>query len=127
MAWIKIPAENHPLFHAAVPTDPRVSVVRMFGGGAGLVNGNMFAGLFARSIIVKLSREDQERALALDGTVPFDPMGNGRVMKDTLLLPDDVMNEPRELRRWVERALTYTATLPAKKKAKPTAAVKKRK
>jgi TfoX/Sxy family transcriptional regulator of competence genes len=120
MAWIKIPAENHPLFHAAVPKDPRVSVVKMFGGVAGMVNGNMFAGLFARSVVVKLSPEDQARALALDGTAPFDPMGNGRVMKDTFLLPDDVMDDAGELRRWLARALDYTASLPGKKKAAAT-------
>ena len=25
MAWIKVPPENHPLFHAALPKDPRVA------------------------------------------------------------------------------------------------------
>jgi TfoX/Sxy family transcriptional regulator of competence genes len=116
MAWVKIPAENHPLFLAAVPKDRRVSTLKMFGGVAGLVNGNMFGGLFARSIVVKLSETDQREAMKLDGTAPFDPMGNGRVMKDTLLLPESVMDEPAELAGWLCRALEYTATLPAKKK-----------
>jgi len=125
MAWVKIPAENHPLFHAAVPKDRRVSVVKMFGGVAAMVNGNMFGGLFARSIIVKLSPADQDKARKLDGTEPFDPMGKGVVMKDTLLLPESVMEDPAELKTWLARGLAYTATLPAKKKkagaAKPKA------
>ena len=25
MAWVKVPAENHPVFHAALPKDPRVT------------------------------------------------------------------------------------------------------
>jgi TfoX/Sxy family transcriptional regulator of competence genes len=116
MVWVKIPAEHHPIFRDAVPRDPRVTLVHMFGGIAALVNGNMFGGLFARSVVVKLSAADQERAEALDGTEPFDPMGNGRVMKDALLLPESVMDEPAELRGWLARALAYTATLPAKKK-----------
>lgn len=129
MAWVKIPAENHPLFHAAVPRDPRVSVVKMFGGVAAMVNGNMFGGLFARSAIVKLGADDRKAAMALDGTEPFDPMGNGRVMKDTVLLPESVMDEPEQLRSWLRCALEFTASLPAKKakggaKAKPAAAAK---
>ena len=58
MAWVKIPAENHPLFHAALPKDPRISTIQMFGGVASLVNGNMFGGLFARSALVKLGEAD---------------------------------------------------------------------
>ncbi|MBI2894667.1 MAG: TfoX/Sxy family protein [Deltaproteobacteria bacterium] len=121
MAWTKIPAENHPLFLDALPKDRRVSTVRMFGGLAGLVNGNMFGGLFARSAVVRLSQEDQKLALALDGAEPFDPMGNGRVMRDTILLPEAVMGDRDELRSWLGRALDFTATLPRKVKAAPKA------
>jgi hypothetical protein len=34
MAWVKIPQEHHPLFHACLPHDPGVSTVNMFGGVA---------------------------------------------------------------------------------------------
>src|SRR5215471_13375886 len=118
MAWVKIPKENHPLFHACLPQDPRVSTVNMFGGVAAKVNGQMFAGLFGRGAIVKLSAGDQRTALAIDGAAMFDPMGNGRVMRDTVLLPESVMGEPEELRGWLRKALDYTSALPAKK-AKP--------
>ena len=118
MAWIKIPAENHPIFLDAVPRDPRVATVRMFGGLAAMVNGHMLGGLFARSVVVRLSHEDQKAALALDGSEPFDPMGNGRVMKDTILLAEEVMNDREELRGWLQRALDFTASLP-RKQAKP--------
>jgi len=117
MAWVKIPKENHPLFLASLPRDPRVSTVNMFGGIAAKVNGQMFAGLFARSAIVKLSESDQKAALALDGAALFDPMGNGRVMHDTVVLPESVMDEPDELKSWLRKALTHTAALPPKKKA----------
>ncbi|MBL9017148.1 MAG: TfoX/Sxy family protein [Myxococcales bacterium] len=115
MAWVKIPKEHHPLFHAALPRDRRVSTLNMFGGVAAKVNGQMFGGLFARSAIVKLSPTDQQEALALDGAQYFDPMGNGRIMRDTVQLPDSIMDEPDELRRWLQRALDYTVTLPPKK------------
>ena len=124
MAWVKIPKEHHPLFHAALPKDRRVSTLNMFGGVAAKVNGQMFGGLFARSAIVKLSPADQETALALDGAQLFDPMGNGRVMRDTVQLPDSIMDEPDELRGWLQKAFDYTSTLPAKKAAKKPATKK---
>jgi TfoX/Sxy family transcriptional regulator of competence genes len=114
MAWVKIPQENHPLFRDALPRDPRVSTVNMFGGVAAKVNGQMFAGLFGRGAIAKLSPADQRAALSLDGAAMFDPMGNGRVMHDTVFLPESVLDEPAELREWLRKALDYTATLPAK-------------
>jgi TfoX/Sxy family transcriptional regulator of competence genes len=117
MAWIKIPKENHPLLLAALPKDPRVRTLQMFGAVAATVNGNLFGGLFARSVMVRLSPEDQKAALALDGTEPFDPMGNGRTMSNSLLLPESVMDDPEELASWLERAFDYSATLPPKQKA----------
>jgi TfoX/Sxy family transcriptional regulator of competence genes len=116
MAWVKIPPENHPLFRACLPRDPRVSTVNMFGGVAAKVNGQMFAGLFARGAVVKLSEADQKAALAIDGATMFDPMGNGRVMRDTVFLPESVMDERDELRGWLRKALDFTASLPAKKR-----------
>jgi len=128
MAWIKIPPEHHPLFRAALPKDKRITTLTMFGGVAAKVNGKMFAGLFARSVMVKLSPADQKTALALDGSAMFDPMGNGRIMKDTVQLPDSVMEDPEELRGWLAKAFTYSSTLPAKKKqAAPKKKKKKKK
>src|SRR5688572_23310439 len=121
MAWVKIPKENHPLFHACLPRDPRVSTVNMFGGVAAKVNGKMFAGLFARSAMVKLSPSDARAALALDGASIFDPMGNGRTMRDTVLLPESVMDEPDELRRWMRKALDHTASVTARPRPTATA------
>lgn len=69
MAWVKIPKENHPLFHAALPRDPRVSTVNMFGGVAAKANGQTFAGLFARGAVVKL-RAWVSKALAHTTTLP---------------------------------------------------------
>jgi TfoX/Sxy family transcriptional regulator of competence genes len=125
MAWTKIPAEHHALFLAALPKDPRISTVKMFGGLAGMVNGQMFSGLFARSVLVKLSAADQQEALALDGSAPFDPMGNGRAMKDTVLLAEEVMDDPQVLRDWLRRSFELALTLPPKPaKAATTPAAK---
>jgi TfoX/Sxy family transcriptional regulator of competence genes len=114
MAWIKVPPENHPIFHAALPNDPRVETLKMFGGVAARVDGHVFAGLFGRSTMVLLPEPDRAAALALEGAALFDPMGNGRARSDKVMLPESVMAKPTELRRWVARAFKSAAALPAK-------------
>jgi len=64
---------------------------------------------------VKIAELDRRAALAIDGAAMFDPMGTGRIMHDTALLPESVMDEPDELRAWLRKALDYTATQPPKK------------
>jgi TfoX/Sxy family transcriptional regulator of competence genes len=116
MAWVKVPIAHHPIFRAALPGDPRVETRLMFGGIAAKVNGHLFAGLFARSAIVNLDEASRDEALGLDGASYFDPMGNGRVIGRLVLLPEDVLHDPHDLRDWLARAFAYTASLPAKKK-----------
>ena len=125
MAWVKVPAEHHPIFMAALPKDPRVETMKMFGGVAAKVNGNVFAGLFGLSTMVLLPEGQRAEALVLKGAAPFDPMGDGRARSDKVMLPARLMKEPAELRRWIARAFKGASTLPAKaKKKKPPAKTK---
>jgi TfoX/Sxy family transcriptional regulator of competence genes len=114
MAWVKVPAENHPLFQAALPDDRRVQTLRLFGGVAAKVNGHIFAGLFGRSTMVWLPERDRAEALALEGAAPFDPMGDGRARSDKIMLPESMMDDASELRRWIARAFEGAAALPKK-------------
>lgn len=129
MAWVKVPPEHRPAFEAALPRDPRVQTMQMFGGVAASINGNMFGGLFGLSAIVRLYGADHAEALALPGASRFDPMGNGRVSKDTVMLPEDVFHDDEALQSWLRRARDGAAKLPpkaakgaAKAKAKPAPA-----
>jgi len=119
MPWVKVPPEHHPLFLAALPSDPRVETQKMFGGIAARVNGHIFAGLFGRSDMVLLSETDRAAALALEGASMFDPMGDGRARSDKVMLPEKMMDQPAELRRWIAKAFAATATLPPKAAKKP--------
>jgi TfoX/Sxy family transcriptional regulator of competence genes len=116
MPWVKIPKENHEVLRAALPRDPRVTTLMMFGGLCGMVNGNMFGGTFGRSAIARLGPADLAEAMKLDGATLFDPMGRGTVMRDMVFFPETIMDEPEELRGWLKKALKYSATLPVKKK-----------
>ena len=126
MAWVKVPPEHHPIFIDALPRDPRVERIKMFGGIAAKVNGHIFAGLFGRSTIVQLPEPDRAEALALEGAGPFDPMGNGRVMSEKVMLPEGMMADEEELRAWISRAFQAALALPPKAaKPKTRAAAKK--
>jgi hypothetical protein len=114
MAWVKVPPENHPIFHAALPKDPRVETMKMFGGVAAKVNGHIFAGLFGRSTMIWLPEAERAAALALEGAGPFDPMGDGRARSDKIMLPESMMGRPADLRRWLARAFKGAAALPPK-------------
>ena len=114
MAWVKVPAEHHPIFHAALPNDSRVETKQMFGGIAAKVNGHVFAGLFGRSTMIWLPERDRADALALPGAAPFDPMGDGRAKSNKVMLPERMMTKPADLRRWIARAFTAAARLPPK-------------
>lgn len=127
MAWIKVPPENHPLFMAALPKDPRVETMKMFGGLAAKVNGHLFAGLFGRSTMIWLPEGERAEALALPGASPFDPMGDGRARSDKVMLPERMMRDPQALAGWVARAFAAAAELPPKptKKSAPSPSTKK--
>lgn len=124
MAWVKIPKEHHPIFMDALPMAPDVDVVKMFGGLAAMVSGNMAGGLFARSVVVRLDDAGVQEVLALEGSGPFDPMGNGRSMAGAVMLPESVMDEADELRGWLMRAIAFARSLPPKVKKKSKAKAK---
>jgi len=127
MPWVKIPAEHHPIFLAALPKDARVETIHMFGGIAATVNGNVFAGLFGLSTMLWLPEDERKKALALPGASMFDPMGDGR-KSDKVMLPAAMMKKPADLARWIARAFEAASGLPPKKKkaAKKPSTTKKR-
>lgn len=118
-----MPPKNHPIFYDALPRDRRVETLKMFGGVAAKVNGHFFAGLFGRSTMVQLAEPERAAALALEGAGLFDPMGDGRVRSDKVMLPESMMEDLEELRAWINRAFKTAAALPRKaEKVSPTRA-----
>lgn len=85
----------------------------MFGYPSLTVGGNMVTSLFRSSWVVRLGREELAEVLALDGASPFEPMP-GRPMTGYAVLPPAVVADDAALRRWVEHAIAFGASLPAK-------------
>src|SRR5439155_24753881 len=97
--------------------DWRGGRARMFGYPCAFVGGNMSAGTFGSGLWVRLDEPQQQELFALGGR-PFAPM-DGRLMKGYVVAPPSVVADPVALRGWVERALAYTSSLPAKDKKPP--------
>ena len=112
MKMPKATDEDKERFRSLVTDAPGVEVKPMFGQLGAFVNGNMFAGLFAPSIGVKLGDADRAELEAVPGSGPFGPAE--RPMGGYLSLPADLPAE--DARAWVDRAREYVATLPPKHK-----------
>jgi TfoX/Sxy family transcriptional regulator of competence genes len=121
-AWKKTPAELVATFDRAVPASPSITRRPMFGYASAFVNGNMFAGTFQDSIVVRLTETDRAALLKVKGAAPFEPMGHA--MKEYVVVPAAVVGKRKELGAWIERAHRYARTLPAKGATKKTAVKK---
>lgn len=69
--------------------DPDVQLGQMMGHPCIKAGGKIIASYQTKgSMVFKLPDEgEREKALALDGAGPFDPMGSGRVMKEWVDVP----------------------------------------
>ena len=94
----------------------------MFGYASAFVNGNMFAGTFQDTIVVRLAETDRAALLKVRGAAPFEPMGHP--MKEYVIVPASLVSKPKELGVWIERGHRYALTLPAKGATKKTTAKK---
>ena len=99
-------------FRSLVPDAPGVEVKPMFGQLGAFVNGNMFAGLFAPAVGVKLDDSGRAELEAVPGSGPFGPAE--RPMGGYVALPADLPDE--EARAWVDRARAHVSTFPPKPK-----------
>ena len=122
-AWKKSSPELVATFEKALPASPAVTRRPMFGYASAFVNGNMFAGTFKDSIVVRLAEADRAALLKLRGAAQFEPMP-GRPMKEYAVVPPSIVAKPKELGAWIERAHRYGVTLPPKAAKKTTAAKK---
>jgi TfoX/Sxy family transcriptional regulator of competence genes len=115
--------KSHPelekVFEEVFPDDPRAERRKMFGFPSGVVNGNMFGGLFEQYVVLRLGADDLRVIVTDYGAQRFEPMG--RPMTGYVTVPPAIVEEPQRLREWLQRAFEYTAALPPKEKKPPKA------
>jgi TfoX/Sxy family transcriptional regulator of competence genes len=86
--------------------------VRMFGGTAFMVNGNMAVAVSHRGLLVRVGPDEYERALKEPGARAMQ-MRN-RTMTGYIVV-DPLPGEARTVRFWVQKALRHNRMLPPKK------------
>jgi TfoX/Sxy family transcriptional regulator of competence genes len=111
--WQPAPPEHVQLFGEMLQAFPLIQIRQMFGYPCAFIQGQMVAGLFQDSFILRLSMEDRAQFLQLDGARPFEPMP-GRPMKEYVVLPERLLAQKEALHCWLEKAFVYAGSLPAK-------------
>ena len=93
-------------------TRPGVVEKKMFGGVGFLLKGNMLVGVWQNSLIARLGAEQADEALRQPHVREFDV--TGRAMKGWVMVEPDGIENDGQLGDWIERAVEFVATLPAK-------------
>ncbi len=99
---------------ATLEFDQPVDYRPMFGCPAYFTGGNMFAGVWQETMMLRLSEDDRGRITSAGGR-PFEPMP-GRVMREYVALPPDMVADRDAASVWVGKAAAYAASLPPKAK-----------
>lgn len=84
----------------------------MFGGTCFFINGNMCAGPWKGSLIVRLEKEKHEETQAKNHVSPMDI--TGKVMKGWAKVEPAGIESDADLKAWIDRAIKYARTLPPK-------------
>lgn len=85
---------------------------KMFGGIAFMVNGNMCCGVTTGEMMLRLGNEGAAAALDEKHTRAMD--FTGRPMKSMIYVEPAGYGTDDDLRGWVDRALVFANSLPAK-------------
>jgi len=83
----------------------RVSARRMFGGVGYYANERIFAIADDDTLYFKVDGESRA-AFVAEGMQPFQPMGPETKPMAYYAVPARLFDDPDELRRWIDRALT---------------------
>ncbi len=122
--WQKSPPELIRTFLELIAEHPDIRQRPMFGYPAGFVNGNMCAGLFQKSLVLRLPPEARAEFLKIAGAAEFEPMP-GRKMREYVVAPPSLMKDRNKLGDYIARARGFAASLPPKEKPpRPKAAAK---
>lgn len=89
-----------------------VTEQKMFGGLCFMVNGNLCVGPWKGSLVVRLDRDQHDATQAEPHAGPMDI--TGKTMRGWALIDPAGVATDQQLAAWVDRAVAYVRTLPAK-------------
>ncbi|MHC1781707.1 MAG: TfoX/Sxy family protein [Anaerolineaceae bacterium] len=114
-SWKKAPPELMSFFHSLMDGRRQVEQRIMFGYPCAFCNGQLFTGLFEDRMFIRLPKDERKLLQALEGAEPFSP-SNGRVLKEYILIPRELLADLEELNKWLAISSRYAASLPEKVK-----------
>jgi TfoX/Sxy family transcriptional regulator of competence genes len=85
---------------------------RMFGGLCYMVRGNMLVGTFRDGMMARVAKQDHAKVLKIAGA--SEMVMKGRVMEGFILISQASVTSSAAMKKWIDMALAYNATLPAK-------------
>src|ERR1041385_934756 len=85
---------------------------KMFGGVCWMLHGNICVGVWKDSLIARVGAADTAAALDEPHTRPFDI--TGKAMTGWVLVDPVGVDSDDDLAAWVQRAVDFVTTLPAK-------------
>lgn len=97
-----------------IEIDQPVDFRPMFGCPAYFTGGNLFAGVWQETVMLRLDEGGRAQVVAAGGR-PFEP-APGRAMKEYVALPPALVADRDVARDWVRKAAEYAASLPPKVK-----------
>jgi TfoX/Sxy family transcriptional regulator of competence genes len=105
------PKKDTRVGHLVLAGTGSVREVRMFGGLCFMLNGNMVAGASKRGLLVRVGKDQHTRALARPDAKRMEMPG--RPMEGYVFI-DPLPRDEQTLREWLDLAVAFVNTLPAK-------------
>lgn len=99
-----------------IAVEAGLTEMRMFGGLAFLIDGNMSVGVSGQGgLMVRIDPAQTDALVAKPHARPFEM--RGRAMQGWLRVDSEGVRSKRQLEPWVRRGVTYARSLPPKRKA----------
>jgi TfoX/Sxy family transcriptional regulator of competence genes len=113
MKWEKASPELGKLLEEAI-AELHAEKKFMFGAPVYTVNRNMFTGVHASNIFLRLSEADRRKIVSeYDEAAPFEPV-RGHVMKEYVTVPPSLYEDRDAFQTWLSRAYDFAAGLSVK-------------
>jgi TfoX/Sxy family transcriptional regulator of competence genes len=99
-----------------IAVEAGLTEMRMFGGLAFLIDGNMSVGVSGQGgLMVRIDPAETDALVAKPHARPFEM--RGRAMQGWLRVDSEGVRTKRQLEPWVRRGVAYARSLPPKQKA----------
>ena len=115
MAWKMNSPETVARIEEALGDIP-VSKRQMFGCPCYFAGDAICCGVHDDHIFLRLAEQDREQLLEeWPGVRRFEPLP-GRIMREYLVLPPEILSSDATLREWLTRSFAFASSLPTKVK-----------